>query len=170
MVGRQGPFRGIKYGLLLLLAFGLLSLLLFADHLYTSFSSAASDSDPPGDPDDPRPGCSIPNYDPRDPVTRQFVRVLAPHDCRPQPWVTRAEGGAVRLNAALLAGRGERVLNCSYQRIERVTDEEVAFSAPTAFSGEVRPGAAAAAADFVRVQCFTRTASAKVRGGGTWLG
>ena len=152
VVGRQGPFRGIKYGLLLLLAFGLLSLLLFADHLYTSFPSAASDSDsdPPGDPDDPRPGCSIPNYDPRDPVTRQFVRVLAPHDCRPQPWVTRAE----------------RVLNCSYQRIERVTDEEVAFSAPTAFSGEVRPGAAAAAADFVRVQCFTRTASAKVREGG----
>ena len=119
------------------------------NHLYTTFPASL----------DLQPGCSIPNYDPFDHITKDFVRTLSPVDCNPEPWLTRAEGGLVLLNAALLVGRRERLINCSYQAIERASDEDVVFSRPVAFSREARPEA-----DFVRVECFTRTASGKVKG------
>ncbi|KAK7486130.1 hypothetical protein BaRGS_00022596, partial [Batillaria attramentaria] len=101
-------------------------------------------------------GCKVPVYQPYGPDVKQFIKKLPPHKCSRQPPLIKVERDVLTLNTALLEKRKEILSNCTYEAINRVSEDKINYSKPVVFNSSVR-----LQADFIRVRCHTRSESSK---------
>ena len=116
----------------------------------SSFNRSFTTSKPVAEPQN-KTGCHVPNYNPFDPVALKFTKELPPVQCeRSGPWLSRVEGGTVIVNETLLSIRKEKLVDCSYKRIQRVSDGKISYSEPTVFQTNIsiQPGTEA-----IKVTC-----------------
>ncbi|XP_070182714.1 uncharacterized protein [Littorina saxatilis] len=149
MVLTQGP-QGIRCILFGLLAFSVASLVLLTHNLYQTFPAKHTSPNVPG--------CNVPQYDPFDPITKQFVKNLPPYPCERKPWLTKVVGNVLKVDWDVLVKHGESLVKCEYQVIVRESDDEVRFTESVSFTDEAR---LSEEVEFLQASCLTKMASGK---------
>ncbi|KAK7106027.1 uncharacterized protein [Littorina saxatilis] len=106
--------------------------------------------------------CRIPDYHPFDPDAMKFMEKWPPFPCHDnEALLTRVEGGVTLVvNTELVASWKEKIVNCSFQAINRLSESKVKLSDPRVFKARVDIDTVT---DGIRVRCYLRNSKRKER-------
>lgn len=105
----------------------------FLRHRYWNYDPEAQE------PRDPRQSCSLPALHPFHPAVWPYLNPVTPIVCKVrQPWLTFIDSyGNLRFNES--SGYSLSSLRCSYKSVQRVTDNEIAYSDAVPFTKDKVP-------------------------------